>query len=134
MKFRYEFEYNDDNDDERCILRATTVAIGYCIDKQMKCKGKLDDRPEWCPLVEVKDLEKVRIGQWFNPSELTYKGYKAKILSEGNNLHGTVTNIDDVITFRAKDFDQAQTEFETSVDYYLEFCEKHGRKPEQPWE
>jgi hypothetical protein len=133
-KFKFEFEYNDDNDD-RCILRAKTSYDGYCIDKLKICKGKLEDRPEWCPLVEIKDdMEKVVIGQWFNPSELTYKGYKARISSEGIGIHGTVTNISNVITFRAMDFDQAQTEFETSVDYYLEFCKKHGRNPEQPKE
>ena len=124
-KFNYSFEYDDDNDD-RCPLARLEMYCRhnyyYCYNKGQKCKGKLEDRPEWCPLVEV------------NPSELTYKGYKARILSEFTALYGTVINIDDVITFKAVDFDQAQTEFETSVDYYLEFCEKHGRKPEQPWE
>jgi hypothetical protein len=66
-KFRYEFKYDDDND-ERCILRDQ---FNYCFDKKMKCKGKLEDRPGWCPLVEIKDnMEKVVIGQWFNPSEV----------------------------------------------------------------
>jgi len=54
MKFRFEFEYDDDND-ERCILRRIGLGVGYCYVTQMKCKGKLEDRPIDCPLVEVKD-------------------------------------------------------------------------------
>ena len=53
-KFRYEFEYNDDNSD-RCILRHIEGDVGYCYHTGMKCKGKFEDRPEGCPLVEAKD-------------------------------------------------------------------------------
>jgi hypothetical protein len=53
-KFKYEFEYDDDND-ERCILRRIGLGVGYCYVTQMKCKGKLEDRPIDCPLIEVKD-------------------------------------------------------------------------------
>jgi hypothetical protein len=57
-KFRYEFEY-DDNKDDICILRDTTSSIDFCIDKQKRCKGKLEDRPVFCPLVEVKDDKEI---------------------------------------------------------------------------
>jgi hypothetical protein len=53
-RFRYEFEYNDDNDD-RCILRQIESDVGYCYHLGIKCKGKFEDRPTWCPLVEVKE-------------------------------------------------------------------------------
>jgi hypothetical protein len=55
-KFKYEFECNEDNDD-RCILRSTEEAYGYCHEIRIKCRGKFEDRPANCPLVEVKDEE-----------------------------------------------------------------------------
>ena len=61
-----------------------------------------------------------------------YKGYKAKISGEGICLHGTVTNIDDVITFRGLTIDEAITEFERSVDAYLEYCKHKGVEPNKP--
>jgi hypothetical protein len=51
-KFKYEFEYDDDND-ERCILRQIEWDVGYCYHLGIKCKGKFEDRPANCPLVEV---------------------------------------------------------------------------------
>ena len=52
-KYRYEFEHDDANDD-RCILRQIEWDVGYCYHTGIKCKGKLEDRPDDCPLKETE--------------------------------------------------------------------------------
>jgi hypothetical protein len=48
-KFNYTFEQQVS--DEDCPLENH----GVCWDTERLCDGDLDERPEWCPLVEVGD-------------------------------------------------------------------------------
>jgi predicted RNase H-like HicB family nuclease len=68
---------------------------------------------------------------------LTYKGYTAtiKVDTEAKILHGRLLDIADVVNFQGKTVEEAQQEFEKSVDIYLEFCqdpEKSLGKPPTP--
>ena len=64
---------------------------------------------------------------------LKYKGFLGNVVydDEAKILHGEVVGIDDVITFQAKDVDRIEREFKNSVDDYLAFCKKEGKKPEK---
>ena len=50
-KFNYTFEQHVVYED--CPLSRD----GVCFDDDRLCDGDLDERPDWCPLVEVKDEE-----------------------------------------------------------------------------
>jgi hypothetical protein len=55
MKFRFEFVQTYET---KCPLHRDdfwTSTDGYCWEEPEDCKGDLNDRPEWCPLREVKD-------------------------------------------------------------------------------
>jgi hypothetical protein len=61
MKFRFEFEtLANQGPPCKCPLHREDFwasTVGYCYEKPDDCKGDLSDRPEWCPLKEVKDEE-----------------------------------------------------------------------------
>lgn len=65
----------------------------------------------------------------------TYKGYTGHIEvdAEAGILFGTVLDINDVVTFKGKTVEEARQEFQKSVDFYLEFCQKLGEDPERPF-
>ena len=65
----------------------------------------------------------------------TYKGYtgQVEVDAEADILFGTVIDINDVVTFQGKTVEEARQEFQNSVDFYLEFCEKLGEEPERPF-
>jgi predicted HicB family RNase H-like nuclease len=65
---------------------------------------------------------------------MTYKGYIGSVIfdDEAGILFGTVTNIDDVITFHGTSVDEIRQAFRDSVDFYLAFCAEQGEAPEQP--
>lgn len=65
----------------------------------------------------------------------TYKGYvgTVEIDYEDSVLVGRVLDIKDVITFEGKTLEEAEKEFQNSVDDYLEFCQELGRAPNKPF-
>ncbi len=65
---------------------------------------------------------------------MTYKGYVGSVTfdDEACILFGTVTNVDDVITFQGTSVDEIRKAFRESVDFYLAFCASQGEAPEQP--
>ena len=66
---------------------------------------------------------------------MTYKGYSARVEFDDEDMifHGEVTGIRDVVTFQGKSVDDLQTEFQNSVDDYLEFCAKRNEEPDKPY-
>ena len=66
---------------------------------------------------------------------MKYKGYTAKIEydSEALLFHGEVVGIDAVITFQARDAVTLKSEFETSVQDYLDWCQERGKEPNKPF-
>ena len=66
---------------------------------------------------------------------MKYKDYvgKAEFDDEAGILHGEVVNVRDVITFQATNVEDLHTEFEASVDDYLEFCAELGEEPDKPF-
>ncbi|MFM6930285.1 MAG: type II toxin-antitoxin system HicB family antitoxin [Bdellovibrio sp.] len=63
---------------------------------------------------------------------MSYKGYYAHVEfdSEAKKFHGDVLGINDVITFQGISVKELESAFRDSVEDYLEFCAKEGRKPE----
>lgn len=66
---------------------------------------------------------------------LKYKGYLGVVQfdDEAMIFHGDVIGIRDVITFRGISPKELKTEFERSVDGYLEWCQELGQEPERPF-
>lgn len=66
---------------------------------------------------------------------MSYKGYVGSVTydDEAGVLFGTVTNIDDVITFEGTSVDEIRQAFRDSIDFYLDFCAEQGDEPQQPW-
>lgn len=66
---------------------------------------------------------------------ISYKGYAGSVTydDEAGMLFGTVTNIDDVITFEGTSVEEIRQAFRDSIDFYLEFCAEQGDAPQQPW-
>lgn len=66
---------------------------------------------------------------------MKYKGYQASVQfdDEAMIFHGEVIGIRDVITFQGTNTDQLKSEFETSVDGYLDWCKELGQDPEKPF-
>ncbi len=65
---------------------------------------------------------------------MMYKGYVGSVMydDDAGMLFGTVTNIDDVITFQGASVEEIRQAFRDSVDFYLEFCAEQGDTPQQP--
>jgi predicted HicB family RNase H-like nuclease len=65
---------------------------------------------------------------------MIYKGYSGSVTfdDEAGILFGTVTNIDDIVTFHGESVQEVRQAFRDSVDAYLEFCAEAGHEPEQP--
>ena len=65
---------------------------------------------------------------------MIYKGYIGSVTfdDEAGILFGTVTNVDDIITFHGESVREVRQAFRDSVDAYLEFCAEEGHEPEQP--
>ena len=65
---------------------------------------------------------------------MIYKGYRGSVTydDDAGILFGTVTNVEDVITFHGESVAEVRQAFHDSVDFYLEYCAKRGRAPEQP--
>lgn len=66
---------------------------------------------------------------------LSYKGYigTVQVSFEDSCLHGKIEFINDVVTFEGNTPNEIKKSFETSVDEYLEVCNKVGKEPEKPF-
>ena len=47
-------------------------------------------------------------------------------------FHGTVININDVITFYGSSVTELREEMQKSIEAYFAFCREQGREPEEP--
>lgn len=64
---------------------------------------------------------------------MEYKGYLGTVEIDGDELYGTVANIDrDHVDFRGNTADELRRAFEESVDFYLDGCRQDGEEPERP--
>lgn len=68
-------------------------------------------------------------------SILTYKGYQGSFEydPDADIFHGDVLHINDVVTFQGRSIDELKTALAESIEVYLEYCAKKGRKPEKPF-
>ena len=66
---------------------------------------------------------------------IEYKGYIGIVDfdPESDLFHGTVININDVITFYGSSVAELREEMRQSVEDYLEFCREQGRESEKPF-
>lgn len=66
---------------------------------------------------------------------IEYKGYLGVVNfdPEIDSFHGTVININDVITFYGPSVVELRKEMQKSVEEYLEFCREQGKEPEEPF-
>lgn len=66
---------------------------------------------------------------------LKYKGYSGIVQfdDEAMIFHGEVIGLRDVITFRGTTPEEIKTEFECSIDGYLDWCKELGQEPEKPF-
>ena len=65
---------------------------------------------------------------------IEYKGYHGAFSfdDEAGIFHGEVMGTHDVITFQGKSVAELRTAFRDSIDAYLKFCAKRGRRPNPP--
>ena len=65
---------------------------------------------------------------------IEYKGYLGDAVfdSEIDAFHGTVVNINDVITFYGSSVTELREEMQKSIEAYFVFCKEQGREPEEP--
>ncbi|MDQ3129232.1 MAG: type II toxin-antitoxin system HicB family antitoxin [Acidobacteriota bacterium] len=66
---------------------------------------------------------------------MKYKNYEATVRydEEVENFYGEVINTRDVITFQGRSVEELKSEFENSVEDYLEFCRARGEEPDKPF-
>jgi predicted HicB family RNase H-like nuclease len=66
---------------------------------------------------------------------MTYKGYIGKVVidEEENELHGTVINTRDMITFVGRTVAQTRKALADSVEVYLKYCAEKGITPNKPY-
>jgi predicted HicB family RNase H-like nuclease len=66
---------------------------------------------------------------------MKYKGYigVTEFDEEAQVFFGRVVNTRDTITFQSDNARLLESEFQASVDDYLDFCREKGRKPEHPY-
>ena len=65
---------------------------------------------------------------------IEYKGYLADIVFEPeiDAFHGTVININDVITFYGSSEAELREEMQKSIEAYFAFCKEQGREAREP--
>jgi len=61
---------------------------------------------------------------------LNYKGFTARVefSADDNLLVGRLIGIDDIVTFHGDTVDELKFSMRESVDFYIEVCEKKGKK------
>jgi predicted HicB family RNase H-like nuclease len=72
---------------------------------------------------------------WTMAVIMTYKGYIGKVEfdEDENELHGTVINTRDVITFVGRTVVQTKKALRDSVEVYLAHCAEEGLEPNKPY-
>ena len=65
---------------------------------------------------------------------IEYKGYIGDVVfdPEIDAFHGTVINLNDVITFYGSSVAELREEMKKSIEEYFAFCKEQGREPEEP--
>ena len=65
---------------------------------------------------------------------IEYKGYLADVVfdPEIDAFHGTVININDVVTFYVSSEAELREEMQKSIEAYFAFCQEQGREAEEP--
>ena len=65
---------------------------------------------------------------------IEYKGYLGDVVfdPELDSFHGTVININDVITFYGSSVSELRAEMQKSIEAYFVFCKEQGREPGEP--
>lgn len=66
---------------------------------------------------------------------LTYKGFTAKIefSADDNVFFGRVLAIPEIVGFHAENVEDLKKEMAGMIDFYLESCEKKGKKPKKAY-
>jgi predicted HicB family RNase H-like nuclease len=66
---------------------------------------------------------------------LSYKGLTAKIefSADDNVFVGRVLGIDEIVVFHGSTVEELKSELREMIDFYLETCEKKGKKPEKAY-
>lgn len=66
---------------------------------------------------------------------LSYKGLTAKIefSADDNVFVGRVLGIDEIVVFHGSTVEELKSEMREMIDFYLETCEKKGKKPEKAY-
>jgi predicted HicB family RNase H-like nuclease len=66
---------------------------------------------------------------------ISYKGYQARISvdEELKTFSGRVANVDDVLTFEGKSYDELHDAFVEAIEDYLEWCVESGEEPDRPY-
>ena len=66
---------------------------------------------------------------------IEYKGYIGVVDfdPEIDLFHGTVININDVITFYGASVSELREGMQKSIEGYIEFCKEQGKMPEKPF-
>ena len=65
---------------------------------------------------------------------IEYKGYLGDVVfdPELDAFHGTVININDVISFYGSSVTELRREMQKSIEAYFAFCKEQGKEPEEP--
>ena len=65
---------------------------------------------------------------------IEYKGYLGDVVfdPEIDAFHGTVININDVVTFYGTSVAELREEMQKSIEAYFAFCKEQGREPAEP--
>lgn len=68
--------------------------------------------------------------------EFKYKGYIGSISysDEDGVFYGKIEGILDLVNYESETKEGLRSAFEESVDYYLDFCKSHNKKPEKSFD
>jgi len=66
---------------------------------------------------------------------LKYKGYTGTVEydTDGKIFTGEVIDLRDVVTFQGRTPDELEASFRSSIDFYLDMCQRDGVSPEKPF-
>lgn len=66
---------------------------------------------------------------------LTYKGFTAKIefSADDNVFVGRLIGIDDIVAFHGETVEELKDSMRESVDFYIEVCERDGKKSKKSY-
>ena len=66
---------------------------------------------------------------------ISYNGYQARITvdEELKTFSGRVADLNDVITFEGRSYDELHDAFVEAIEDYLEWCAESGEEPDRPY-